>query len=573
MIKRIALLIFILNGVTYIFSQSFTPLNYPQHYFQWPVGATPGLAANFGELRPNHYHMGLDCRTDRKENVPVYAAADGYIARVKIEPFGFGRCIYINHQNGYTTLYAHLNAFYPELEKYVTEQQYKLQHWNIFLDIPQGLLPVKKGQYIAASGNTGGSQGPHTHFEIRNTANDHVLNPLLFGFEIRDNIAPDIIRLAVYDRCRSTYEQTPKIYSLRKQNGIYALVGGKIKVNSDKISFAITAFDKYTGSTNQNGIFQAMLYDNDKFEAGFRLNDISYDETRYLNAHIDYKTRSNGGPFLQHLSRLPGYPVGVYNTDASDGVIDIKPGEVHSIKIYVADANGNISTLKFDLVLDEIIDNIANSANDVQQQFHPGYINIFEKNSLSFFLPENALYDSFNFRYNEMTNSQGQPVYQLHNPSVPLHTYFNVKIKAAIPAVYKDKVVMKRSYGSKEDYVYAKPVTDGKEPGWYSAAFREFGNFQLLIDSVPPTVTAMGFYNNINAARLSRIVFAVKDNTEEIENFTALLDRKWLRFSNDKGRNFIYNFDSYCAPGPHELLIIVKDQAGNITEKKYSFTR
>ncbi|MEO7265427.1 MAG: M23 family metallopeptidase [Ferruginibacter sp.] len=573
MIKRVALLIFFLNGVTHIFSQSFRPLNYPQQYFQWPVGAVPALVANFGELRPNHYHMGLDCRTNQKENLPVYAAAEGYIARLKIEPFGFGRCIYINHPNGYTTLYAHLNAFYPALEKHVTEQQYKQQKWNISLDIPAGLLPVTKGQFIAASGNTGGSQGPHLHFEIRNTANDNVLNPLLFGFPIADNIPPDIIRLAVYDRCRSTYEQTPKIFSLHKTNGVYSPAGGKIIVNTDKVSFAITSYDRYTSSTNQNGIFQAMVYDDDKFASGFRLNDISYLETRYLNAHIDYKTKSNGGPYLQHLSRLPGYPLPVYNTDVNNGVIKLEPGETHAIKINVSDANGNLSTVKFNLVLDKIIDNNSNTGTGIQQEFHPGYINIFERENINFYLPENALYDSFSFRYNQISNNSGMPVYQLHNPSVPVHTYFDVKIKANIPFAYQDKVVMKRFFGSKDDYVKAEPIKMGKEAGWYKATFREFGNFQLMIDSIPPVVSPVGFGNGTNAARLSRIIFTVKDNTEVIKKFTAMLDGKWLRFSNDKGRNFIYNFDEYCSKGPHELLISVEDQAGNVTEKKYSFTR
>ena len=140
-------------------AQYFAPKNYPQQYFQWPVGAKVGIAANFGELRPNHYHMGLDCKTDQRVNLPVYAAAEGYIARVKIDANGFGRSITINHPNGLSTLYAHLNDFYPELEKYVTEQQYKLKSWKVFIDIPANLLPVKQGQFIAYCGNTGGSQG------------------------------------------------------------------------------------------------------------------------------------------------------------------------------------------------------------------------------------------------------------------------------------------------------------------------------------------------------------------------------------------------------------------------------
>ena len=266
-------------------AQLFPQKNYLQGYFIWPVMAKKALAANFGELRPNHYHMGLDCKTDQKENLHVVAAADGYIAKIKIEPYGFGRCIYINHPNGLTTLYAHLNDFYPELEKYVKEQQYKMESWKIFIDVPEGLLPVKKGQFIAYSGNTGGSQGPHTHFEIRDTKTDKVMNPLLFGFPLADNIAPAILRLAVYDRGTSTYEQSPRFIPVKKINGIYTTVPGQLLLNLDKVSFAITAYDRYSGSTNQNGIYEATLYNDDNPVVGFQLDSISYDETRYLNAH------------------------------------------------------------------------------------------------------------------------------------------------------------------------------------------------------------------------------------------------------------------------------------------------
>ena len=273
----------------------------------YPVQAKIALAANFGELRPNHYHMGLDCKTDQKQNARVVAAADGYIAHIRIEPSGFGRSIYINHPNGLTTLYGHLNDFFPELEKYVKEQQYKMESWLVFLDIPPDLFPVKQGQFIAFSGNTGGSQGPHLHFEIRDTKTDKVFNPSLFGFPIPDNVPPTLIRLAVYDRRISTYSQTPKLYVLKKINarlndavgqGKYIPASPIIITNTDRVSFGISAVDKYTGSYNPNGIYEAVLYNDDEPVVGFQLDNISYDETRYLNAHIDHKLRASGGPFV-----------------------------------------------------------------------------------------------------------------------------------------------------------------------------------------------------------------------------------------------------------------------------------
>ena len=548
-------------------SQFFPAKKYPQNYFGWPVAATKGLVANFGELRPNHYHMGLDCRTDQKQNLQVLAAANGYIAKVKIEPFGFGRAIYINHPNGLTTLYAHLNDFNPAVEKYVKEQQYKLKSWKVFLDIPANLFPVTKGMFIAYSGNTGGSQGPHVHFEIRDTKTDKVLNPSLFGIPIPDNVPPKILRLAVYDRCVSTYEQSPKFYPLKKVNGIY--VTSVIVSNTDKVSFGISATDSYTGSNNPNGIYEAIVYDNEKPVIGFQLDSISYDETRYLNAHIDYKLRSSGGPFVQHLSRLPGYTNSVYKTTYGDGVIAITDDSVHSIKIVVGDANDNIATIQFGIKRNTaIVEKIqADSASLHQSKmFYPGFINLFENSNVSFYLPENSLYDSIRFKYNQILPSTGYPIYQLHNASVPVQGYFPIKIKAT--TAYPNKMIMHHFANGKDDY-----ATAVNENGWFKASFRAFGNFQLLVDTIAPTITPVGFKDGMNCSKQSAIKFVILDNTEEIENFTATLDGNWLRFSNDKGRTFIYTFDELCASGEHELKIIATDQVGNVTEKIYHFTR
>lgn len=551
-------------------AQIFPIKNYPRGYFQWPLVAKVGLAANFGELRPNHYHMGLDCKTNHRENVTVAAAADGYVAKVKIEPYGFGRCIYINHPNGLTTLYAHLNDFYPALEKYITEQQYQLQSWKVFLDIPANLFTVKKGQFIAFSGNTGGSQGPHTHFEIRDTKTDKVLNPLLFGFPIADNIPPDILRLAVYDRCISTYEQTPKFYTLKKVSGVYTTTPTLLINNTDKVSFAITAYDRYSGSTNKNGIYQAVLSDDESPVVGFQMDSISYDETRYLNAHIDYKLRSTGGPFVQHLSQLPGYTNGIYKEATGNGVIDIENESIHQIKIEVKDVNGNTSVIKFGIKrgAEQRKQPEANNAAIFQQrEFIPGFINVFENDKVSFYLPEISLYDSVRFRYNEIIPAKGLPIYQLHNTSVPVQVMFPVKIKNT-SALHPDKMVMHRFANNKNDY--AKAVN---ENGWYKASFREFGNFQLLEDSEPPTIKPIGFREGMHVGKLNRLVFVIFDNTEELVNFTALLDGKWLRFSNDKGKTFTYKFDDYCSSGAHELKISVGDCVGNVTERTYHFTR
>ncbi|MEO6820398.1 MAG: M23 family metallopeptidase [Ginsengibacter sp.] len=559
---------------TNIFAQLFPAKNYTKGYFIYPVDARIGLAANFGELRPNHYHMGLDCRTDQVVNRPVKAAADGYVSRISVAPFGFGRAIYINHPNGLTTLYGHLNTFYPALEKYLEEQQYQKESWAVSLELKPGQFPVKQGQDIGLSGSTGGSMGPHVHFEIRDTKTDKVLNPMLFGLPIPDNVPPTIVRLYMYDRCISTYSQTPKQLPIKGAGAHYSTLSTVIPVNTDKISFGISAHDKQSGSNNPNGIYSAVIYLDGKALSGFQLDSISYDETRYLNAHIDYKTKAGGGPYIEHLSRLPGYPQSVYKDFNGDGVIHLEDDLVHQIKIEVKDANGNTSNLNFNIKKGLINENGKADLKDFYKklEFHPGFVNVFEDTDLQVFLSPEALYDSVLFTHSKKALTGANSYSGVHavlSGLVPVQDYFTIKIKPdkVIPANLEDKILMKRTWGGKTEVAKAT-----KEGELYTSKFKTFGNFELIADSLPPVIGG-GFAHNANLESARSIVFTPTDNSDEIVNFRAELDGKWLRFTNDKGRNYIYSFDAKCGKGKHILKITVEDLAGNVGEKVLNFTR
>ncbi|MCW3117397.1 MAG: hypothetical protein JWM28_1479, partial [Chitinophagaceae bacterium] len=298
--------------------------NHPQNYFRNPLDIPIQLAANFGEIRPNHWHMGLDIRTNQHENLPVYAAADGYIAEVRVEPAGFGQAVFINHPNGLTTVYGHLNSFAPGLQQYVINQQYKQESWQSDMFLPPTLFPVKKGQLIAYSGNTGGSQGPHVHFEIRDTKTTRCLNPLLFGFPLPDIVPPDIIRLAMYNRGVSVYEQAPKLFPLKKTMDGYIIPKlPVIKTGLKKLSFAIQAHDRNSVTNNPTGIYGVILFFDNKPVINFFLDSIDYIETHAINAQVDYRYKYNGGVALQHISQLPGDHSGIYSHISGDGVLEL----------------------------------------------------------------------------------------------------------------------------------------------------------------------------------------------------------------------------------------------------------
>ncbi|MGZ3977014.1 MAG: M23 family metallopeptidase [Flavisolibacter sp.] len=532
--------------------------SYPQQYFRHPLDIPMQLVANFGEIRPNHWHMGLDIRTQHRVNLPVHAAADGYIGRVLVEPGGFGQAIYIRHPNGYTTLYGHLNSFFPALAQYVKSQQYQRQSWNVDLMIPEGLFPVKKGDVIALSGSTGASEGPHVHFEIRDSRTDKCLNPLLFHFPLADEVPPTIYRLAFYDRHMSTYRQQPRFVSLKNTGGHYVLAApGVLGVGSDRISFALGAYDRFSGTANHCGIYCAEMAVDGKPVSQFLLDNIGYEETRYINAQVDYPYRAGGGATLQHLSPLPGAGSVAYNLFHSDGLVHLEDGQVHAILIEVEDANRNRTTLQFSVQYDEKLS--KPDPAPANQVFLPGNLNVFEQGDFELYTTEASLYDTVEVRYQSgPSTGQGSvsPVHRFLDASIPVQDSVTVRIKPLreLSPEERDRVLIQNVSGSR---TYVQKAQWQK--GWLTARFRQFGTYQAFLDTEPPQVSLP----SSNLSGLSRLVFTPRDNFNSIRFFRLELDGQWLNCSNDKGKTWIYNFDEHFPPGEHELKITVEDEAGN----------
>jgi hypothetical protein len=542
----------------------------PKGYFRNPMGFPLEIAANFGELRPNHWHMGLDIRTNQKENQLVYAAAEGYIAYIGIRPQSFGRFVIINHPNGLSTLYAHLNDFFPELETYVTGQQYKKESWAVELELTRSQFPVHKGQFIAYSGNTGGSQGPHLHFEIFDTKTTKRFNPLLFDLPLADNVPPNLVKLAMYDRSINLYEQSPQLFTLKYTDSGYIIPKMPvIKTGLNKVSFAIQAYDRVSGSTNPNGIFSAQLFQDEQLKCGFSLESIDYQETAYINSHIDYRFRYNGGAFLQHLSRLPGDHGPVYTTD-EDGVLALSDTGVHQIRIEVGDPYSNLSQFRFAIQYSDSLAAFV-KRKEPHPQFAPNEVNVLEKPGFELYMPEGCIYDTIQPVYYRSSSAAGyavSAVHQVNDASVPVHGDIRVRIKPdrAIPDEWKDKLVIQRSSRGSN-------VRRAERQGeWLSATFSDFGNFQAFADVVPPSVNDLGRGDTVNLSPASRILFTPGDNFG-VRSFRAELNGEWLRFTNDKSRNWIYVFDEKVPYGTYHLKVIVEDIVGNSTTKEWWFKR
>lgn len=541
---------------------------YPADYFRNPLDIPIILAGNFGECRPGHFHSGIDIKTQGRENLPVYAAADGYISRIKIEKGGFGHAIYITHPNGYTTLYAHLNNFVPQLQQYLRQTQYRQEKWQADINFQPAQFPVKKGQQIAWSGNTGASTAPHLHFEIRDSKTEHPLNPQQFGFAIKDTRPPLPQQLALYDRARSIYEQNPDLYLLKKKTDAYAPVRDTIRSNSQSVGLALNTDDYMDGSDNTITFYTAAWYMDDVLQGRIRLDDIGYDETRYMHAYADYRTHQQGGPWLQCLFRLPGNRLDhIYEAlNENSGTLMLPDTMAHAVRIVLTDDAGNETNIKFYLQGIQP-GNPLNCSN----LFAREKSNSFSREDISFTLDDAQLYDDICFTYSKKPDAAAISMrHQLGTPAVPLHHYFDLSIRPdkPIPFAQRDKIAMVCNDGKGDDGKAA--VKDAN--GWYKASVRSLGNYRLVADTEAPAITVQG-KPGANLAKATRLLVTAKEKTTSVREFRAELeDGSWLLFE-PRGDVFVYTFDSHCPPGVHQLKLTATDENGNSRTIHYSFKR
>ena len=556
-----------------------TPPGYPQDYFRNPLDIPIFLAGNFGECRPGHFHSGMDIKTEGKENQPVYAAADGYVSRIKMEKGGFGHGLYITHPNGYTTLYAHLNNFAPAIQKYVRAKQYEKQRWDVDLQLSPSQFPVKKGEQIAWSGNTGSSTAPHLHFEIRNTKTEHPLNPELFGFSVTDNLPPVPKEIALY--CGHIYSDigtTVAILPLRKAGTAYKPSGivkeaGKMMKDTVELEsggmtgVGINVDDFMNGSDNSLTFYTAKLCMDDNIQAQVTLDDIGYDETRYINAYADYRTKELHHKWLQCLFQLPGNHLdGIFShLNANKGKIDLSDNKTHKIDIIIADDRNNESTISFYIRAGN-----TSSCVTAPLRFRAGKPNSFNDPNIAFTLDELQLYDDIDFVfYKKPGTGIYSDRYSLHYPYVPLHHYFELKIKPnkPVPFALRSKLILMYTDGKDEEGKAVKADDDG----WYKASVRNFGTYWLTTDTLPPVIKPLQ-KNGANLAKAGQITFEVKDGETSVKTFSGYIDDEWVCFE-QHGNSFFYKFDEHCGKGKHILVFKTEDENGNTSAAKLTFTR
>jgi murein DD-endopeptidase MepM/ murein hydrolase activator NlpD len=320
--------------------------NYPQDSFRSPLDVPLILSGSFGELRNNHFHSGIDIKTQQREGLKAYAIAEGTVTRIKVSVWGYGKVIYIAHPNGYTSVYGHVQKFSPKIEAYINALQYEKQAYEVEVFPDFGALKVEKGEVIAFTGNTGGSSGPHLHFEIRNSASERATNPLLYGYDIKDTTDPILVSVYAYPLSEEgTINQSNdqvKLNFSKQSDGSF--LAEKVYA-SGTIGFGINAFDRQDSGLNQNGLYAVQQLVNGKIYTEYNLESFSFDETRYINTLIDYKYYAKNRRRIQRLYKTPSNQMSIYKEIFNNGKIDITEGLSYSVEIVLKDIKNNSTKL------------------------------------------------------------------------------------------------------------------------------------------------------------------------------------------------------------------------------------
>ncbi len=529
--------------------------NIPKDYFAHPLQIPLAISGTYGELRSNHFHSGLDIKTQGTEGIAVHAAATGTVSRIKIAHGGYGKAMYITHPNGYTTVYAHLQKFAPSIEAYVKKRQYAKESYEIELFPANGDLRVTKGDLIAYSGNTGGSGGPHLHFEIRD-GRARPMNPLQFGMTIADTKQPIIEEVWLYN-LENTLHGTAEKTQLR----LTPVSTGQWKAEKisahGKIGIGIATIDQQDLSTNRNGIYGITTSINGQPNFELEMNRFSFSETRYINQLIDYAHYKKKRTRITKLFVAPNNPLSIYKNTTKKGVIEIQEGLSYTIDIHIKDFHNNTIKITIPVEGKKTIPTSTNTTTEMPYTIQSTENFVHRDGLVSVFIPKGSVYENCAIGI----ETQGDTVY-LHRDEIPLHKKMTIAfdIEKYTPADRKKLYVARVGSGDKKHH--QRTYRKGNR---ISCRTRSFGTYSIFSDTTAPTIMPLNVAKNSWMDNEQFLKIKIDDQDTGIASYKATINGKYILMEYDyKTGMLIYDFnDKVINDTENNFKLIVLDKVGN----------
>ena len=527
-----------------------------------PVDIPIYLSATFAELRPNHLHAGIDIKTQAVEGKKVYAVADGYVSRIGVSPYGYGNVLYITNYDGYTSVYGHLQRFNGEIAKCVKDYQYANKTFAAQIYPGKDKFRVKKGDLIAYSGNSGGSGGPHLHFEIRHTDSEKPVNPLFFGYQIEDNVKPLIQGFAIYPLKGATLENAgkAKYFSVTGQNGKYSLKDRTLVTANGEIAFGISTYDQVGTSTNKNGPYSYELYLDGDLHFKVEADSFSYSEPRYVNSLLDYRHYKDVGSSYVRTEIDPYNKLKMIKL--KNGVVRVEEGDTVSVCFKVRDYVGNVSHVDFKL--------IGSKPAEIEAPIHrrSEYLVMADGSMNSEITIENfnvTMEKGTFFRDEWVETGQRDEsgccsrIFRFGDDRMT--TFKNFKVRIIPNDEWADDSRMYVAYINKGK---VSSLGGKMVKGAMEVETRNLGEFTLKIDSVAPTISPVNFKNGQSVMELKSLRFKINDDMTSIDSYNIYLNDKWVLGQYDaKNKLLYYEFDSHAPSGSMNVKVVVKDGVGN----------
>ena len=543
-------------------------MSYPQDYFSAPIDINLILSGSFAELRTNHFHSGLDIKTQGKEGFQTYASAAGYVSRIKISRYGYGKALYIKHPNGYTTVYAHLKKFSAAIEAYVKKRQYQKETFEIELFPKAGTLKVLDKQLIAYTGNTGGSGGPHLHFEIRDPQ-ERPINPLMFGFDVKDTTPPVIYGLFGYPLSENSHvggdTKRVEIRIIKQKDGTYK---SEPIIAYGEIGFGIISTDRQDLASNKNGVNNIQTSFNGQKSLEVNLNRFSFDETKHLNRYIDYEFLYNNKKRIQKLFIEKNNPLSLMNAFTNGGALKIENDTYSIYKVFVSDFKGNQSELN--IPIRGVYQKLSDPINRNAKLQHVSAIKetVLQKDNVSIQILKNTFYEDVDLLF-EVSNE----TLKLHTALIPLQKSITINFDIS---KYKKEDKTRLFIGSVSRYgnkLYYSPTK--KRGNTLSTRTKYLGSYSLGIDSENPEIKAINFKNKSWISNHKYLKVKINDKVSGIKNYRATLNERWILMEYDtKTQLLIYDFeDQTITETENNFKIIVTDNVGNSSTFESIFYR